>query len=114
MLNDPVQSQFMKRCIDGAHAWQKGKLKRAENYIIGPLGSPLTLSELPSPLTHRWVIRRKAEVVAAVNGGLLSLDDACKLYTLSADEFFGWQKAIEEFGMAGLRTRARQRRGKAR
>lgn len=41
--------------------------------VIGPLGEPLTLADLPSPDTRRWVVRRKAEVVAAVNGGLLTL-----------------------------------------
>src|ERR1700741_3075749 len=39
--------------------------------VIGPLGEPLTLDTLPPPETTRWVVRRKAEVVAAVNGGLL-------------------------------------------
>ena len=51
------------------------------SYVIGPDGSPLTLADLPPPSTKRWVIRRKAEVVAAVRGGLLSLDEACKRYT---------------------------------
>ena len=44
-------------------------------YVIGPDGSPLTIADLPPSNTKRWVIRRKAEVVAAVRGGLLSLDD---------------------------------------
>src|SRR5690606_6303706 len=39
-------------------------------YVIGPDGSPLTIAELPPTTTKRWVIRRKAEVVAAVRGGL--------------------------------------------
>ena len=34
--------------------------------VIGPLGEPLTLESLPKPGTTRWVVRRKAEVVAAV------------------------------------------------
>jgi hypothetical protein len=32
--------------------------------VIGPLGEPLTLDSLPPPNTTRWVVRRKAEVVA--------------------------------------------------
>ncbi len=35
--------------------------------VIGPLGEPLTLDSLPPANTTRWVVRRKAEVVAAVN-----------------------------------------------
>ena len=38
--------------------------------VIGPLGEPLTIESLPPANTRRWVVRRKAEVVAAVNGGL--------------------------------------------
>ena len=77
---------------------------RGEKYVIGPTGIPLTLDDLPPSGTQRWVIRRKAEVVAAVRGGLLSLEDACGRYSLTGEEFGAWQAAIEKHGMAGLRT----------
>ena len=77
---------------------------RGEKYVIGPTGTPLTIDDLPPPETQRWVIRRKAEVVAAVRGGLLSLDDACGRYRLTNEEFGAWQQAIDKHGMAGLRT----------
>ncbi|MBO9543367.1 MULTISPECIES: CtrA inhibitor SciP [unclassified Caulobacter] len=77
---------------------------RGEKYVIGPTGAPLTLSDLPPPETQRWVIRRKAEVVAAVRGGLLSLDEACDRYKLTNDEFLSWQQSIDRHGLAGLRT----------
>ena len=67
-------------------------------------GSPLTIADLPPPATKRWVIRRKAEVVAAVRGGLLSLEDACKRYRLTVDEFLSWQRSIDRHGLAGLRA----------
>jgi len=73
-------------------------------YVIGPDGSPLTIADLPPAATKRWVIRRKAEVVAAVRGGLLSLDEACRRYTLTVDEFLFWQSSIDRHGLAGLRT----------
>jgi hypothetical protein len=73
-------------------------------YVIGPDGSPLTVADLPPSGTRRWVIRRKAEVVAAVRGGLLSLDEACSRYTLTVEEFLAWQSSINEHGLAGLRT----------
>jgi hypothetical protein len=73
-------------------------------YVIGPDGSPLTIADLPPPGTKRWVIRRKAEVVAAVRGGLLSLEEACTRYTLTVEEFLAWQRAIDKYGLAGLRT----------
>ena len=77
---------------------------KGERYVIGPTGAALTMADLPPPETERWVIRRKAEVVAAVRGGLLSLDDACDRYRLTSVEFLAWQKAIEQYGMQGLRT----------
>ena len=77
---------------------------RGEKYVIGPTGTPLTLSDLPPANTQRWVIRRKAEVVAAVRGGLLSLDEACTRYSLTNEEFLGWQASIDRYGLAGLRT----------
>ena len=57
--------------------------------VIGPDGSPLTVENLPSPMTKRWVIRRKAELVAAVRGGLLSLEEACGRYGITTEEFLG-------------------------
>ncbi|HMP63483.1 MAG TPA: DUF1153 domain-containing protein, partial [Phenylobacterium sp.] len=63
-----------------------------------------TLADLPPADTGRWGIRRKAEVVAAVRGGLLSLEDALKRYDLTSEEFLAWQKSIDRHGMAGLRT----------
>ena len=73
-------------------------------YVIGPDGSPLTVADLPPTTTKRWVIRRKAEVVAAVRGGLISLEEACSRYTLTVDEFLSWQMSIDQYGLAGLRT----------
>ena len=72
--------------------------------VIGPLGEPLTLASLPSPDTTRWVVRRKAEVVAAVTGGLLSVDEACHRYSLTLEEFTSWQRAVDRSGMPGLRV----------
>jgi hypothetical protein len=72
--------------------------------VIGPLGEPLTLESLPAPGTTRWVVRRKAEVVAAVAGGLLTVDEACARYGLSLEEFAGWQRAVDRSGMPGLRV----------
>ncbi|MBL4645164.1 MAG: hypothetical protein COA52_13755 [Hyphomicrobiales bacterium] len=80
------------------------RIKPRVKYVIGPDGSPLTIADLPPTSTRRWVIRRKAEVVAAVRGGLLSLEDACNRYTLTVEEFLAWQLSIDRHGLAGLRT----------
>jgi hypothetical protein len=72
--------------------------------VIGPLGEPLTIESLPAPSTSRWVVRRKAEVVAAVTGGLLSVDEVCERYGLTLEEFASWQRAVDRSGMPGLRV----------
>ena len=74
---------------------------KGEQYVVGPTGTPLTLNDLPPSNTDRWVIRRKAEVVAAVRGGLLSLDDALAKYRLTAEEFLGLAEGDRQMGHAG-------------
>jgi transposase-like protein len=60
--------------------------------------------KLPAPGTQRWVVRRKAAVVDAVRSGQLSVDDACRTYSLSPEELLSWQRLIERHGTRGLRT----------
>jgi hypothetical protein len=72
--------------------------------VIGPLGEPLTLDCLPPPNTTRWVPRRKAEVVAAVHGGLLTINEVCERYDLTLEEFASWQRGVERSGLQGLRV----------
>ena len=62
------------------------------------------IEDLPPPGIKRWVIRRKAEVVAAVRAGIISLEEACQRYTLSVEEFLSWQRSIDRHGLRGLRT----------
>lgn len=71
--------------------------------VVGPLGERLTIDRLP-PRVTRWVARRKAEVVAAVNGGLISTEVACKRYEISEQELKSWQVAVNRSGMKGLRV----------
>lgn len=64
----------------------------------------MTLNDLPPPSTKRWVIRRKAEVVAGVRNGLITIEEACERYKLSMEELLSWQRLIDSHGMRGLRT----------
>jgi hypothetical protein len=74
-------------------------------YVRAADGSPLLLSDLPAVNTWRWVIRHKANVVAAVRGGLISWEDASKRYKLTAEEFLAWSEAVDRFGISALRAR---------
>jgi uncharacterized protein DUF1153 len=79
------------------------RLRPRVKLLIGPDGSPLTIADLPAPETKRWVIRRKAVLVAAIRGGLLTLEEACSRYTLTVEELLDWQYSIDRHGLAGLR-----------
>ena len=69
------------------------------------------MTNLPPADTRRWVVRRKAAVVAAVHSGKLTLEEACRRYNLSEEEFRAWQRAFEAHGLPGLRaTRLQQYR----
>lgn len=63
-----------------------------------------TAADLPPPDTKRWVARRKAVVVKAVRSGAIGLDEVCRRYQLSVEEFLAWERAIEAHGVAGLRV----------
>jgi hypothetical protein len=60
--------------------------------------------ELPSPDTKRWVVRRKAAVVAAVQAGRITLGEALSRYQLTEEEYRSWERAFEQHGMHGLRA----------
>ena len=80
--------------------------------IIGPLREVLTRENLPPPNTLRWVASRKAQVVAAVETGLLTIEEAMKRYRLSLEEFYSWQWAMDRGGVAALRVAAVKRPAK--
>lgn len=69
-----------------------------------PRGRPISLEDLPPPETERWVARRKAEVVAGVREGVITLEEACRRYRLSVDEFRSWERLYTRHGLEGLRT----------
>lgn len=76
--------------------------KDTEPFVVGPDGERMTMADLPEPETRRWVPRRKARVVAAVEGGLISRECAFERYRLTEEEFNSWKAAMMRVGMRGL------------
>ena len=62
------------------------------------------IDRLPPGDTQRWVMRRKAQVVAAVRSNLLSFEEACERYRLSEEEFKSWMTKLDVHGVRGLRA----------
>jgi hypothetical protein len=74
------------------------------SYEVGPDHEIVMLNELPPAHTTRWDARRKAQVVAAVEAGILTIEDACTRYWLSLEEFASWQRALSAEGVEGLKA----------
>jgi len=74
------------------------------SHVIGPVCEMLTMESMPAPDFNRWTPHRKAEVVAAMVGGLLTLNEACSRYSLGIEELTGWQRAVNRSGIPGLRV----------
>ena len=76
----------------------------APEAVPGPDGKLLTRQDLPPFHERRWGAKRKAQVVAAVENGLLSLTEARRLYSLSVEELVSWQRALHSYGTRGLQA----------
>lgn len=102
----------------GAGSAEKGEACVADCAVPGdnPHASPIEMIGMPEPPPppKRWLPQRKAEVMDAVRGGFLSLDDALDRYALSIDEYLAWQRRIGLFGLAGLRVNGTQPRRRVR
>ena len=72
-----------------------------EDLVAGDL-----FSEIPNlpQLNERWTTRRKAAVIEAVRGGWVPIEEICRTYNLSVDEFLAWERDIDRYGVPGLRT----------
>jgi len=71
-------------------------------------GRKISRADLPPKNTSRWVARRKAAVVAAVESGLLEKEEACKMYALSEEELESWILAMDKHGARALRVTSMQ------
>ena len=63
----------------------------------------LGIPELPRA-GQRWTVRRKATVVEAVRGGLMPIEEVCRVYNVSIDELLAWERDMDRNGVPGLRT----------
>lgn len=74
-----------------------------------PDGTVMTRADLPDPQTRRWVASRKAAVVRAINGGLISQGEAMDMYELSDEEIATWRGNVERHGETALKATSIQR-----
>lgn len=98
---------------------QCGPAKRGRHMYLKKISGPravtlddgtiLTRADLPPPATSRWVASRKATVVRAVRGGLISHADAMTNWGLSEDELNEWLLAVHRHGEGALKATSVQK-----
>lgn len=63
-----------------------------------------SIPDLPRTSERRWTVRRKAAVIEAVRGGWVPIEEICRVYSISVDEFVAWERDLDQYGVPGLRT----------
>jgi hypothetical protein len=101
---DPETEPGAISCAPGAKNADKAVAAEAGAAKVSRRRKPIRIDELPPPGITRWVIHRKAQVVAAVQAGALSLEEVCERYSVSVEEFQSWQRTLQQHGVYGLRT----------
>jgi Protein of unknown function (DUF1153) len=71
---------------------------------LEPEQEPIFRANLPDSAVTRWVPRRKAELISAIENGILSAEDASKRYRLTPEELAEWQSSYSQFGARGLKA----------
>lgn len=66
-------------------------------------------ASLPPVNTRRWNAHRKLQLVTAVSNGDVQLDDICRRYSISSEEFQSWREAYSAGGLEGLYVTRRRR-----
>lgn len=79
-------------------------VRESSAFVVGPMGERLTVKDLPQSNTARWVARRKAQLVSAIRGGLITFEEASSRYSLSLEELTEWMRLETSFGLQGLRA----------
>ncbi len=85
------------------------KREKGPVFAVTSDGRKISRADLPPRNTSRWVARRKAAVVAAVESGLIDSKEACEMYSLSDEELEGWMEAMQKHGTGALRVTSVQR-----
>ena len=75
---------------------------------VGLPRNKTAVDELPLPATGRWTVRRKAAVVEAVLSGVISVEEVCRRYDLSVEEFLV-HNTMKMHGICSLHTTMLQR-----
>ncbi len=77
--------------------------------VASSLCHDLTEADLPPRYNRRWSPIMKARVVAAIECGMMSAEDAGERYQLGQEELLSWQRGLLHSGLDGLTNAGRER-----
>jgi hypothetical protein len=64
--------------------------------VFGPM------PKLPPRSARLWSIRSKAAVIEAVQGGWVPIEEVCRSYMISVDQFLAWERDVQQLGVRRL------------
>lgn len=68
-------------------------------------GVPLCINDLPAAgYRGYWTAKRKAKLLLAIQGELMSISEAFERYAMTADEIIAWRRDFYPHGINGLRA----------
>lgn len=70
--------------------------RATDHSSAGDLADPVNVGRHGRASNIRWVMRRKLEVVAAINDGTLDRSEFCRLYSIGGDELASWEVAYDQ------------------
>src|SRR5271166_2150304 len=98
-----VLAQCIARFENGCCAMLKKKRKVAR----GLRGNVIAPYDLPPAHGIRWTPLRKVDLIAAILGGVITLDEAKARYALTAEELSEWRRGLAAGGVKGLKATKR-------
>jgi hypothetical protein len=82
-------------------------LKRKRKVARGLRGNVIAPYDLPPARGARWTPMRKVDLIAAILGGVITLDDAKARYALTTEELSEWRRGLAAGGVKGLKASRR-------
>ena len=84
-------------------------LKRKRKVARGLRGNVIAPYDLPPAQGARWTPMRKVDLIAAILGGVITLDEAKARYALTTEELSEWRRGLAAGGVKRLKASRRAR-----
>jgi hypothetical protein len=81
--------------------------KQKRRVAVGLRGNVIAPYDLPPAHGARWTPQRKADLIAAILGGVITLDEAKARYALTIEELSEWRRGLAAAGVRGLKATKR-------